>query len=42
VEAACRMDPYTPWQGSQAAAPGKAVEGEHDAASRKGRRDTAG
>jgi hypothetical protein len=28
------MDPDAPWQGSQEAAPGKAVEAEHDPASR--------
>jgi hypothetical protein len=28
------MDPDAPWQGSPKAAPGKAVEAEHDAASR--------
>ena len=27
------MDPDAPWQGSPKAAPGKAVEAEHDAAS---------
>ena len=28
------MDPDAPWQGRQEAAPGKAVEAEHEAASR--------